>query len=67
MFINSTIMPPLDDEVRVAIEDLRQHKTPKDLIVILETRGGSMETVERLVAVMRTHYKRVYFVIPNFA
>ncbi len=42
-------------------------RLPKNLIVILETRGGSMETVERLVAVMRTHYKRVYFVIPNFA
>ena len=26
-----------------------------------------METVERLVAVMRTHYERVSFVIPNFA
>ena len=26
-----------------------------------------METVERLVSVMRTHYKRVSFVIPNFA
>ena len=26
-----------------------------------------METVERLVAVMRTHYKKVSFVIPNFA
>ena len=26
-----------------------------------------METVERLVAVMRTHYERVSFVIPNYA
>lgn len=35
--------------------------------MLLETLGGSMETTERLVGVMRKNYKKVFFVIPNFA
>ena len=34
---------------------------------MLETNGGYMETAERLVSVMRSHYERVSFVIPNYA
>ena len=68
VLINSGMFPPLDDEFRVALENLRhgEHKV-NHLVVVLETSGGLMETVERLVAVMRTHYKEVSFVIPNFA
>lgn len=67
VFIDSGMFPPLDDEFRVAIEDVKQTSNANHLIVVLETNGGLMETVERLVAVMRTHYKRVSFVIPNSA
>ena len=69
VFINSGIVPPLDAEFRVAIEDLKEQGQQDEdhLIVVLETNGGLMETVERLVAVMRTHYERVSFVVPNFA
>lgn len=67
IFIDSGMFPPLDDEFRVAIEDVKQNSKENHLIVLLETNGGLMETVERLVAVMRTHYKKVSFVIPNFA
>ena len=67
IFINCGMLPPLDDEFRVVIEGIKHDSSKDHLIVILETTGGFMETVERLVAVMRTHYKRVSFVIPNFA
>jgi len=67
VFINCGMRPPLDDEFRVVIEEIKHHSTEKHLIVMLETNGGFMETVERLVAVMRNHYERVSFVIPNFA
>lgn len=69
VFINSAMIPPLDDEFRVALEEIRATPDGRQnhLIVMLQTVGGLMETVERLVAVMRTHYDRVSFVIPNFA
>lgn len=67
VLISSPMLPPVDDEFRVAIEDLKQNSAEEHLIVIVETNGGLMETVERLVAVMRSHYERVSFVIPNYA
>ena len=67
IFINSGLIPPLDEELRVVIEDICENKKGAHLIVMLETNGGYMETVERLVSVMRTHYKKVSFVIPNYA
>ncbi len=67
VFINCDMFPPLDDECRVVIEGLTAGKVGKHLIVILHTSGGYMETVERLVSVMRANYKKVSFVIPNYA
>lgn len=72
VFVNCGMFPPLDDEFRVVLEEIKEksekEKSHKEhLIVLLETPGGLMETVERLVAVMRAHYKRVSFVIPNYA
>lgn len=70
IFIHSPMCPPLDDQLRVVLEylaDAEANRLQKHLIVILETRGGYMECVERLVSVMRKHYKEVSFVIPNFA
>lgn len=70
VFIDSELRPPLDDEFRVVIERIKEktQDAPKEhLIVMLHTAGGYMETVERLVAVMRTHYKLVSFIIPNYA
>lgn len=69
VFLNCGMQPPLDDEFRVVIEDVLDNGSSegKHLIVMLETNGGYMETVERLVSVMRTHYKKVSFIIPNYA
>jgi len=67
IFINCDIQPPLDDELRVVLESICNNSKTNHLVVMLETSGGFMETVERLVSVMRTHYKSVSFVIPNYA
>ena len=68
VLIRSPLVPPLDDQFRVAIEEIRDGKGKGNhLVILLETPGGYMETVERLVSVMREHFKRVSFVIPNFA
>lgn len=67
IFVNCPLQPPLDDEFRVAIENIRKSSKEKRLTVMLETRGGFMETVERMVSVMRKHYNTVSFVVPNYA
>lgn len=68
VFVNCGMEPPLDDEFRVVIEELCSAENKNShLICMLETRGGYMETVERLVSIMRTHYGTVSFVVPNFA
>jgi len=49
------------------IESLQEGKTTKRLDVILTTRGGSAETVERIVNTLRHHYEEVNFIVPNYA
>ena len=67
MFVNCPLRPPLDDQFRVAIENIKKKSKAQHLAVMLETQGGFMETVERMVSVMRKHYKTVSFVVPNYA
>lgn len=73
MFIWCGMQSPLDDELRVVIEDMVSQGNNSDdglkdrLIVILETNGGYIEVVERMVSVMRKHYREVYFVVPGHA
>jgi len=66
ILINSAIIAPLDDQLRIELETL-QHNEQKHLIVVLQTAGGYMETVERIVVIMRNLYDSVSFIIPNFA
>ncbi len=68
IFVKSGIVKPLDKEFRYVIEGIKQGKPKrKNLIVILETNGGYMGIVERLVSVMRKHYSHVSFIIPDYA
>ncbi|WP_175421926.1 SDH family Clp fold serine proteinase [Agrobacterium tumefaciens] len=71
VFIKSGMHAPLDEQFRIAIETIKSSEEPSEsktkLTVILETNGGYIETVKRLVDVMRRHYEEVYFVVPNFA
>ena len=49
VFVSSAMVPPLDDVFRVSIEAVQDPKNPQDhLIVMLETNGGYIETVERI-------------------
>lgn len=62
----------LDDIVRSEIEKIKESNSESDptvnkLVVFLETTGGYIEVVERIVEVFRRHYSEVEFVIPNFA
>ena len=37
------------------------------LVIFLNTPGGSAETVEKMVEVVRYHYGEVFFVVPDYA
>lgn len=68
LFMMSPMYDGLDTSVRQYIEDINDMDAKTDnLTVILETTGGSVEVVERLVRIFRKHYKTVDFIIPNFA
>ncbi|MCL1904379.1 MAG: ATP-dependent Clp protease proteolytic subunit [Oscillospiraceae bacterium] len=50
------------------IENLKIEKDLKEtLIVILTTNGGSAQAVIKIVNILRHHYKKVIFIVPNFA
>lgn len=50
------------------IEYLKEdEKKNNRLSVILNTPGGSTETVEKMVDIIRFHYNEVYFVVPDYA
>lgn len=62
----------LDDAIRDEVELIKEsreegHPDFDSLAVVLETVGGYIETVERIVAVFRRHYGKVIFIVPNFA
>ncbi len=68
IFIYGPIFPSIEKRFRDFIEDLKGEKSGRDrLAILLTTPGGSAETVEKLVDIVRYHYKEVYFVIADEA
>lgn len=63
--ILSPIAWGLEHRVRIAVEP--RPKKRDALAVILDTPGGVVEVVERIVRVFRTHYKEVKVVVPDRA
>ena len=63
--IFSPILPGLEHAIKNAVESL-QNRKPK-LSVILDTLGGAIEVVERIVNTIRYHYDEVDFLIPDRA
>jgi hypothetical protein len=60
------IRQPFDDIIRQHMDDLINKR--ENLLVILETDGGWIETTERIADVFRHHYHgEVSFIIPNHA
>lgn len=62
------IYPSSEKRFREFIEDLRLDDPKRDRIsIVLNTPGGSAETVEKLVEIVRYHYREVWFIIPDEA
>ncbi len=68
MFYYGDIHPAYHKTFRDFVEKLKDDKTGKEtLVVLLNTPGGSAETVEKMVDIIRYHYKKLYFVVPDYA
>ena len=63
--IISPIIPGLEHRLRQSIEALPAHKSV--VAIILDTPGGVVEVVERMVTVLRFVYEEVTVVVPDRA
>lgn len=69
IFYYGEIHPGYTKSFRDFIEKVKTaNEMPRNrLVVILNTPGGSAETTEKMVDMIRYHYKEVYFVVPDYA
>ena len=68
LFYYGPITDSLDKPFRDLIEELKSEPDNKDtLFIMINTPGGSAETVERLVKIIRHHYTTVNFIVPDAA
>lgn len=71
IFFFGPIYPTVEKRVRDVIEETRKDsaktKVRGRLVIFLNTPGGSAETVEKLVEIIRFNYQEVYFVVPDEA
>ena len=68
VFYFGEIHPSYEKYFRDFIEELKGSRSQKDkLVIILNTPGGSAETVEKMVEIIRHHYTEVFFVVPDYA
>lgn len=66
--INGPIEFGLDSVILEVIEDLSYDDKKKDkLLVMITTGGGDALVVERIVNLLRHHYREVNFIIPDYA
>lgn len=49
------------------VEEIADEKKSKRLTIFLTTFGGSALAVERFVHIIRSRYKEIYFVVPDYA
>ena len=59
------ILPRLEKTIKAAVEQIRNRR--RKLAVVLDTLGGVVEVVERIVTVIRHHYDEVEFLVPDRA
>ncbi len=69
VFYHGQIHPVLFKMFRDFIEDVKLRSTRDENVisVVLRTGGGSAETTERMVSVLRQHYNQVNFIVPDVA
>lgn len=67
--IKSGIQLGLDGIVRDVVEDLVENREQNtdNLVVLVETGGGYIDVVERIYGVFRKHYRKVDYIVPNYA
>lgn len=68
IFYYGPIYPSVQRSFRDFIEQLKaEADTRSRLVVFINSPGGSAETVEKLVEIIRHHYQEVFFVVPDEA
>jgi len=72
LYLRGPMMGNLESIFLSMIESLRKDDKKRDLgrneiYIILTTEGGSAEVVERLVNILRHHYSKVNFIVPDYA
>lgn len=68
IFYYGPIFPTLEKRFREFVEELSEDGDDRNrLVVFLNSPGGSAETAEKMVEVIRHHYEEVYFVVPDEA
>ena len=67
-FYYGAIEPGIIKTFRDFIEKIAEHPNKKDrLVFFVNTPGGSAESAEKMVEIIRFHFDEVYFVVPDFA
>lgn len=69
VFYHGIIHPDYFRSFRDFVEKVKNKsvRTDNTLAFFLRTSGGLVETAERMVSVMRNHYEKVYFIVPDYA
>jgi hypothetical protein len=67
-FYYGEMHPAYQKIFRDFVEKLKEDSGKKDtLVMLMNTPGGSVETVEKMVDIVRYHYDKLYLVIPDYA
>ncbi|MDI7864276.1 hypothetical protein MRS76_20260 [Rhizobiaceae bacterium n13] len=69
IFYSGQIHPQITRPFRNFIEEVENASTRAEniLTIVLRSPGGSAETTERMVSVVRHHYGTVNFIVPDYA
>lgn len=68
IFFYGPIQPSIEKVFRDFLENLKKDDLKNQkLSIILNTPGGSSETVEKMVVITRHFYKEVDFIVPDYA
>ncbi len=69
IFYDGAIHPAYQRQFRDFIEGVvfQAEKPYKTIFVAIRTGGGSVETAEGMVQILRKHYEQVFFAVPDYA
>ena len=67
VFYYGEMHPSCQKIFRDFIEKLKDDNKQETLTIFINTPGGSVEVVEKMVDIVRYHYKRLNFVVPDYA